>query len=75
MHNVSGPHSEDLDVAFLCLLCKRTLSNKESYAHVFSREHVTSFLVSIFICFFQHFPAVSDCNILTVVSGVQLFGK
>ncbi|XP_056877562.1 uncharacterized protein LOC130518737 isoform X2 [Takifugu flavidus] len=44
MHNVSGPYSEDLDVAFLCLLCKRTLSNEESYAHVFSREHVTSFL-------------------------------
>lgn len=69
MHNVSEPHSEDLDVAFLCLLCKRTLSNKESFAHVFSREHVRSFLVSIFIRFFQHFPAVSDCNILIVVSG------
>ncbi|XP_051811692.1 uncharacterized protein LOC110968508 isoform X7 [Acanthochromis polyacanthus] len=28
----------------LCLLCKRLLSDKEFYAHIFSREHVAAFL-------------------------------
>ncbi|XP_051246992.1 uncharacterized protein LOC127358160 isoform X3 [Dicentrarchus labrax] len=31
-------------VGFLCLLCKRRLSDEECYAHVFSREHVATFL-------------------------------
>lgn len=51
MYHMSELQFEDTDVVFLCLLCERTLLNEESYAHVFSREHVTSFLVSIFICF------------------------
>lgn len=52
MHHKSELRYEDTDVVFLCFLCERTLSNEESYAHVFSREHIASFLVSIFICFF-----------------------
>uniref|UniRef100_A0A1A8FXN4 C2H2-type domain-containing protein n=2 Tax=Nothobranchius korthausae TaxID=1143690 RepID=A0A1A8FXN4_9TELE len=34
-------------VGVLCLLCERRLSSDEIQAHVFSREHVTSFLNSI----------------------------
>lgn len=75
MHNVSCPYSGDMDVGFLCLLCQRTLSNEESYSHVFSKEHVTSFLVSIFFCFFLAFFPLNDCNMLTVASGLQFFGK
>lgn len=44
-------HHEPIDTRYLCLLCQRMLSNDECYAHVFSREHVTVFLVSIFIYF------------------------
>ncbi|XP_026155855.1 uncharacterized protein LOC113126186 isoform X2 [Mastacembelus armatus] len=32
------------EVRILCLLCKRILSDTECYAHVFSREHVATFL-------------------------------
>lgn len=34
-------------LAILCLLCKRTLSDADRYAHVVSREHVEKFLVSL----------------------------
>lgn len=53
MHQVSELQCEDTEAALLCLLCERTLSDWESYAHVFSGEHVTMFLVSTFIfaCF------------------------
>lgn len=73
MHHVLDPHDEARDVAFLCLLCRRILTNEESYAHVFSGEHVTSFLVSIFICFVLALLtfAVNNCNMLTVASGLQ----
>ncbi|KAF3707484.1 hypothetical protein EXN66_Car000657 [Channa argus] len=43
MYSVGQNHSTK--VAFLCLLCERTLSDIECHAHVFSREHVEKFLV------------------------------
>ncbi|KAK2830332.1 hypothetical protein Q5P01_018263 [Channa striata] len=42
MYNVEQKQSTK--VAFLCLLCERTLSDIECHAHVFSREHVKHFL-------------------------------
>ncbi|XP_067357975.1 uncharacterized protein [Channa argus] len=42
MYSVGQNHSTK--VAFLCLLCERTLSDIECHAHVFSREHVEKFL-------------------------------
>ncbi|XP_041811634.1 uncharacterized protein LOC121619800 isoform X2 [Chelmon rostratus] len=44
MHDVCSKWHPFTTVAFLCLLCKRSLSDKECYAHVFSREHVSAFL-------------------------------
>ncbi|TKS88453.1 hypothetical protein D9C73_023117 [Collichthys lucidus] len=38
-------HHEPIETRYLCLLCQRTLSNDECYAHVFSREHIAAFLV------------------------------
>lgn len=75
MHHKSELQYEDTDVVFLCLLCERTLSNEESYAHVFSREHIASFLVSISICFFCGiiFLAVNYCNHLLLTQVVVKF--
>ncbi|XP_029370103.1 uncharacterized protein LOC115051010 isoform X2 [Echeneis naucrates] len=36
------------EVAFLCLLCEKKLSDAECYAHDFSKEHVTKFLNSFY---------------------------
>ncbi|KAM3596057.1 uncharacterized protein V6R79_007508 [Siganus canaliculatus] len=44
MYDVSGTQHQSTDEAFLCLLCERSLSDKECHAHVFSREHVAAFL-------------------------------
>lgn len=60
MHDVCVKRHQstpDTEVAFLCLLCERRLSNQECYAHTFSREHVATFLVSILI------PNTSQCMI------------
>ncbi|XP_051246988.1 uncharacterized protein LOC127358158 isoform X2 [Dicentrarchus labrax] len=43
MHDMVKQH-QSLGVGFLCLLCKRRLSDEECHAHVFSREHVATFL-------------------------------
>lgn len=45
--DVPEPENEFLRVRFLCLLCERKLLEEEFYGHVFSREHVENFLVSI----------------------------
>ncbi|XP_076610681.1 uncharacterized protein LOC143335276 [Chaetodon auriga] len=44
MHDAYSTRHQSTKVAFLCLLCGRSLSDMECYAHVFSLEHVTAFL-------------------------------
>nr|XP_046273008.1 uncharacterized protein LOC124074298 isoform X2 [Scatophagus argus] len=44
MYDLCIKQHQTAEVAFLCLLCARKLSNEECYAHVFSREHVATFL-------------------------------
>ncbi|XP_039977236.1 uncharacterized protein LOC120786131 isoform X2 [Xiphias gladius] len=44
MHHVCLRRHQSTNVGFLCLLCQRRLSDGECYAHVFSREHVATFL-------------------------------
>ncbi|KAM8767558.1 uncharacterized protein AB9X84_006383 isoform 3-T3 [Acanthopagrus schlegelii] len=47
MHDVCVKRHQstpDTEVAFLCLLCERRLSDQECYGHTFSREHVATFL-------------------------------
>lgn len=46
-HNVCEEQFTSRHWAFLCLLCERRLSEEEYFTHVFSREHVTKFLVSM----------------------------
>ena len=48
MHDICVRWHQSTEVGFLCLLCKRRLSDSECQAHVFSWEHVATFLVSIF---------------------------
>ncbi|XP_034560415.1 uncharacterized protein LOC117827761 isoform X2 [Notolabrus celidotus] len=42
--NVCVREHQSTDVAFLCMLCQRRLSGKECDAHVFSREHIKTFI-------------------------------
>ncbi|XP_034747549.1 uncharacterized protein LOC117956555 isoform X2 [Etheostoma cragini] len=44
MHDVCVKRDQLTEVGFLCLLCERRLSDDECYAHVFSWEHVATFL-------------------------------
>ncbi|XP_031179178.2 uncharacterized protein LOC116067032 isoform X4 [Sander lucioperca] len=44
MHDVCVKRDQLTEVGFLCLLCERRLLDNECYAHVFSREHVATFL-------------------------------
>ncbi|XP_071401801.1 uncharacterized protein [Centroberyx affinis] len=43
-HSIANKRHQPTDWGFLCLLCKRRLSEDDSRAHVFSREHVEMFL-------------------------------
>ncbi|XP_078146667.1 uncharacterized protein LOC139915865 [Centroberyx gerrardi] len=43
-HSIATKWRQPTDWGFLCLLCQRRLSEDESRAHVFSREHVEMFL-------------------------------
>nr|XP_020462481.1 uncharacterized protein LOC109963902 isoform X2 [Monopterus albus] len=43
-HTACDSQLESRQVGYLCLLCRKRLMNSESYAHVFSREHVERFL-------------------------------
>ncbi|XP_039676067.1 uncharacterized protein LOC120571276 isoform X2 [Perca fluviatilis] len=43
-HDVCVKRDQLTEVGFLCLLCERRLLDDECYAHVFSREHVATFL-------------------------------
>ncbi|KAM4630817.1 uncharacterized protein ACJ7VT_000444 isoform 2-T2 [Polymixia lowei] len=43
-HSVYSEWHQSKEWGFLCLLCRRTLFESEMSAHVFSREHVTTFL-------------------------------
>lgn len=56
MHDVCVQRHQSAAVAFLCLLCQRRLLDDECHAHVFSLEHVVSFLVSV--CFFFPSPSI-----------------
>ena len=47
-HEVRFSHHRPTEMAFLCLLCAKRLSGDECDAHVFSWEHVVTFLVSVF---------------------------
>ncbi|KAM6974868.1 uncharacterized protein LKV04_016385 [Tautogolabrus adspersus] len=44
MHYVCDRLHQPTEVAFLCMLCRRRLSDQECYAHVFGREHITTFI-------------------------------
>ncbi|XP_042292107.1 uncharacterized protein LOC121913511 [Thunnus maccoyii] len=43
-HNAYNRQHQSTEVRFLCLLCERRLSKDECYAHLFSWEHVATFL-------------------------------
>lgn len=56
------------EVGFLCLLCETDLSEDTFCAHVFSRQHVAIFLVSIFILNTSHciiFPGMVTVVLLS----------
>lgn len=58
-YNVSS--CKETALGSLCLLCSRKLLKSELPAHVFSREHVLAFLVSLVVVpAFFHWPAVSS---------------
>lgn len=65
MHDVCVKRDQLTEVGFLCLLCERRLLDNECYAHVFSREHVATFLVSVFI-------HISYCIIFPLMVTVML---
>ncbi|XP_060914942.1 uncharacterized protein LOC132990618 isoform X2 [Labrus mixtus] len=44
MHYLYDRLHQPTEVAFLCMLCRRRLSDQECHAHVFSREHITLFI-------------------------------
>uniref|UniRef100_UPI0037E8A24F mucin-4-like isoform X2 n=1 Tax=Semicossyphus pulcher TaxID=241346 RepID=UPI0037E8A24F len=43
-HGSNVAQHQPTKVSFLCLLCERRLSDDECYAHVFSREHIKTFI-------------------------------
>lgn len=61
-----------LVTGFLCLLCERRLSQEESQAHIFSWEHVATYLVRSSPCAHTFISYFSTLMVLALVTLLYL---